>query len=72
MSESRAIAIDLASAGASGLAVGFAVSCAVAWLAMKSLLAWLNKHGLAPFGWYRLALAAGVALLLVRGILPAG
>jgi undecaprenyl-diphosphatase len=45
-------------AGWSGLAIGFLVSLVVAWLAVKGFLVWLKKHGLAPFGYYRIAVAA--------------
>ena len=34
---------------------------------MKWLIAFLNHHGLAAFGWYRLALCAVVAVLVWRG-----
>jgi undecaprenyl-diphosphatase len=44
-------------AGAVGLAIGFVTSAIVAWLAVKGLLAWLNRHGLVPFGVYRIAAA---------------
>jgi undecaprenyl-diphosphatase len=54
----------LHASGVVGLALGLIVSCIVAWLAVKGLLAYLTKHGLAVFGWYRLALAAVVLLLL--------
>ncbi|MDD2421100.1 MAG: undecaprenyl-diphosphate phosphatase [Heliobacteriaceae bacterium] len=39
-------------------AVGFLVSFFVAWLAIVWFLRLLNKLGLAPFAWYRFALAA--------------
>lgn len=39
------------------LLVGLSVSCLVAWLAMKGFLAYLNRHGMEVFGWYRLLLA---------------
>ncbi|MEN6407596.1 MAG: undecaprenyl-diphosphate phosphatase [Thermoguttaceae bacterium] len=42
------------------LAIGFVVSFIVAWLAVKGFVWFLGRHTLAPFGWYRLALAAVV------------
>ena len=40
------------------ITVGFAVTMAVAALAIAGLLRYLARHSLAPFGWYRLGLAA--------------
>lgn len=50
--------------GWDGLAVGLSVSCIVAWIAVKGFLAYLNRHGMAVFGWYRIALAAVMAVAL--------
>ncbi len=47
----------LEGSGIPGLAVGLAVSCVVAWIAVKGFLAYLTRHGMAIFGWYRIALA---------------
>ena len=55
----------LAASGAAGLAIGFGVSCVVAWLAVKGLLRYLTRHGLEVFGWYRIALAAVVAVVMI-------
>jgi len=54
----------LTASGALGLAIGFVVSFIVAWVAVKAFIAYLTRHGMAVFGWYRLALAVLVAWLL--------
>lgn len=45
--------------------IGIIVAFFSALLAIRWLVAFLNKHGLAPFGWYRLALAGVVASVLL-------
>lgn len=57
--------------GAVPLALGFAAAALTAALAVKALTAWVRTRSLAPFGWYRLALAAVVAALLLSGTLAA-
>ncbi len=49
-----------ASTGPVGLAVGLIVSGIVAALAVVGFVRWLTRHGLLPFGVYRIALAAAV------------
>lgn len=52
-----------------GLAIGFGVSMIVAWIAVKSFLAWLKQHGLIPFGYYRIAVAAVFAAMSLTGLI---
>jgi undecaprenyl-diphosphatase len=63
-----AAALDLATGGAAlwqaawpaTVLCGFAVAWVVAALTMRGLIWYLTRHGLALFGWYRIALAAGL------------
>ena len=55
----------LAAAGWTGLVVGFVVSMVVAWLAIKGFLAYLTRHGMMVFGWYRIVIACLMAWLVM-------
>ncbi len=52
--------------GGASMAVGLVVSFVVAWAVIATFLRYLKKHGLEPFGWYRVILAAIVLWVLAR------
>lgn len=56
----------LAAYGPLPLALGFVAAWLSAVLAVKWMVAYLNRHGLEVFGWYRIALALGVTVWLLR------
>ena len=62
----------LAALGIAPMAVGIVVATVSAALAVKWLVHYLNRHGLAVFGWYRLALGAAFVGLLAGGWLTIG
>jgi undecaprenyl-diphosphatase len=49
------------------ISVGFVVSFLVAWVVVKTFIAFVTRFGLGPFGWYRIAAGLGlIALLALR------
>lgn len=55
--------------GPMSIIIGIGVATISAALAVKFLVGFLNRHGLALFGWYRLILCAVMGLLAWRGII---
>lgn len=53
--------------GTGPILVGMSVAAISAALAVQWLVGFLNRQGLRPFGWYRLALAAVMAVLIRQG-----
>jgi undecaprenyl-diphosphatase len=58
--------------GSNALVLGSVAAALAAAASVAFLAAWVRRHGLGLFGWYRLALAALVAGLLLSGRLPSG
>ena len=54
--------------GTTACLVGIVVAAISAAAAVKWLVAFLNRHGLAPFGWYRIALCCVLLTLSSMGI----
>ncbi len=57
---------ELAQTGGLAVAIGFVVSFFVAWLVIAGFVKYLQRRGLEPFGYYRIALGVVVLLLLGR------
>ena len=58
--------------GAGSVVLGVAVATVSAVLAVRWLVSFLTRHGLAPFGWYRVALSAVLAVLVYLGAVQLG
>lgn len=51
------------------LILGFVVSFLVALLVVKAFIAFLHKHKLSAFAWYRIALAVVLVILMLTGVI---
>jgi len=58
--------------GAGAVVLGFVVATVSAVLAVRWLVSFLTRHGLAPFGWYRLALTVVFTALILSGVVAVG
>ncbi len=58
--------------GVMPIIIGIAVATVSAVVAVRWLVGFLNKHGLTPFGWYRLALTAVLGGLVLAGFVRIG
>ncbi|GIW73647.1 MAG: undecaprenyl-diphosphatase [Phycisphaerales bacterium] len=58
--------------GTASIVLGLAASTASAALAVRWLVGFLNRHGLAPFGYYRLVLCAALLAAMLAGLVRLG
>jgi undecaprenyl-diphosphatase len=61
---------ELLTYGPFSIAVGLLAAWVSAVLAIKWMVAYLQKHGLSIFGWYRIGIALLIGLLILSGMIP--
>jgi len=64
--KSREALLSGATVGLAATLVGLSVAAIVAVIAIRSFLRYLTRHGLEPFGWYRIALGLALLVLIWR------
>jgi undecaprenyl-diphosphatase len=62
--KSREALLHGTAVGPAAMAVGVLAAAVVAGIAIRSFIRWLTRHGLEPFGWYRIALGLLLLVLL--------
>jgi len=60
---------ELAALGGTNVALGLLASFAVAWAVIAAFLRYLQRRGLEPFGYYRIALGVVFGVMIARGVL---
>ena len=55
--------------GATNILIGIIIAWLSAWIAVKTMLAYLRRHGLEIFGYYRIGLAIVTTILLLTNLL---
>lgn len=58
--------------GVASVLIGMGVATVAAIVAVRWLVSFLNRHGLAPFGWYRIGLCIVMGGLIAAGIVRFG
>jgi undecaprenyl-diphosphatase len=62
--KSREALLSGATVGPAAMIVGLVAAAVVAAIAIRSFIRWLTRHGLEPFGWYRIVLGLLLLVLL--------
>lgn len=57
--------------GTLSMVIGLVAAAVSAALSVKWLVGYLQSHGLAAFGWYRIAIGGACAVLILTGLIPA-
>ena len=64
---SRVASLSVMGVGWGEIAIGFVVSFMVAIAVIKIFVAYISRHGFAPFAWYRIVVgAAAIAWFALR------
>jgi len=58
---------ELSFDGAQLIAIGFVVAFFAALVVVKGFIAFISRHGFAPFAWYRIVVGGAMVALLATG-----